>query len=284
MTSFAADRQGRTRLERRWEVPNPRAGFVVVHGIGEHSGRYRHVGDHLARAGFDVLAFDNRGFGQTAGRRAHVESFEEYLDDVEDVLAAQRKLGVPVVLMGHSLGGLIVATYLTSSRPQPDLAVLSAPALLAEVPRWQRVLAPLLARVRPTLFIKSRIDGELLSRDPAVQQAYLEDPLVIAGATAGLGNAIFTTMAATAAVLDRITIPVYVLHGDEDRLVPLAASDALAALPNAERRVWAGLRHECFNEPEQAEVMAALTDWVAGRLDAPSDAPDGSVADQSAMS
>ncbi len=285
LTSFTADRHGRTRLQRRWEVPNPKAAFVVVHGIGEHSGRYRHVGDHLAGAGFDVLAFDNRGFGQSAGRRAHVDAFDDYLDDVEDTLAAQRELGVPVVLMGHSLGGLIAATYLTSDRPQPDLAVLSAPALVADVPRWQRVLAPLLARIRPTLFIKSTIDAELLSRDDDVQRAYVEDPLVIAGATAGLGNAIFTTMESTAAALDRVTIPVYVLHGDEDRLVPLVASDGLASLPSAERRIWRGLRHECLNEPEQGEVLAALVEWVDDRLSTMAHpGPLVSEPDQSAMS
>ncbi len=261
-TEFTSTRDGLSQLERRWEVADPRAVVVIVHGIGEHSGRYLHVGAHLAEAGYQVVAFDNRGFGQSGGRRAFVESFDRYLDDVEDVLATQRSLGVPVVLLGHSLGGLISATYLVSDRPQPDLAVLSAPALHAEVPRWQRVLAPLLGRIAPKLFIKAKIDGSLLSRDLAVQEAYLNDPLVIAGATARLGAETFSTMADTSASIGRISAPTYVLHGDADRLVPLSASDGVAALAIAERRVWKGLRHECFNEPEQGEVLAELTAWL----------------------
>jgi alpha-beta hydrolase superfamily lysophospholipase len=253
---------GRKFLAIHAQAANAKGAVVIVHGIGEHSGRYLHVGAHLADAGYHVVAFDNRGFGQSGGRRAFVESFDRYLDDVEDVLATQRALGVPVVLLGHSLGGLISATYLASDRPLPDLAVLSAPALHAEVPRWQRVLAPLLGRIAPKLFIASKIDGSLLSRDAAVHEAYLNDPLVIAGATARLGAETFTAMAETSAAIARISVPTYVLHGDADRLVPLAASDGVAALAVAERRVWNGLRHECFNEPEQAEVLAELTAWL----------------------
>jgi alpha-beta hydrolase superfamily lysophospholipase len=253
-------------LERHWSVPDPKASVVVVHGIGEHSGRYRHVGAFLAAHGFDVLAFDNRGFGQSGGRRAHVDSFDQYLDDVEDVLARRRLLGVPVVLMGHSLGGLIVATYLTTSRPQPDLAILSAPALAAHVPRWQRVAAPLLSRIAPRFFVPSTIDAALLSRDPAVQAAYLADPLVSSSATARLGNEIFVRMASTSATLAAIRVPTYVLHGGADNLVPLAASDAVAALPVAQRRVWPGLRHECMNEPEHGDVLAAVVNWLDAQL------------------
>ncbi len=264
--SLEASRDGLTRLERHWGSPRARAAIVLVHGIGEHSGRYEHVGAHLAANGFDVLGFDNRGFGQSGGKRGHVDSFDQFLDDVEDMLAKQRALGLPTVLMGHSLGGLIAAAYLVSDRPQPDLAVLSAPALEAIVPRWQRVLAPLLSKVLPRVFVKSKIEPELLSRDIAVQNAYTDDPLVFGGATAMLGSEIFATMAATSVRLDSIKVPVYVIHGDEDHLVPLSASDELASLDNVERRTWAGLRHECMNEPEHQVVLDELTDWLCCQL------------------
>lgn len=239
---------------------------MLVHGIGEHSGRYERVGAHLAARGFDVLAFDNRGFGQSGGKRAHVDSFDHYLDDIEDVLEIQRGLELPTVLIGHSLGGLMVATYLASDRPQPDFGVLSAPAIEAIVPRWQRRLAPVLGKILPKAFIKSKIDVELLSRDVSVQQAYLDDPLVFGGATARMGAATFEAMASTSQNLASISVPVYCLHGSEDHLVPLSASDGLAALPNVERRVWDGLRHECMNEPEQDQVLAELSDWIAAQL------------------
>ncbi len=265
-TSFAATRDGLSQLRRRWAAPEPRAAMLLVHGIGEHSGRYEHVGAALAGAGIDTLGFDNRGFGQSGGRRAHVDSFDQFLDDVEDLLAERRSLDVPVVLMGHSLGGLIATRYLVGRRSKPDLAVLSAPALHAEVPRWQRVAAPVLGRVASTVFIESKIDGQLLSRDVEVQTAYVEDPLVIAGATAGLGHAIFTAMRSAMAGIGRITVPTYVLHGEDDRLVPPSASEPLGEQPNVTRKTWPGLRHECLNEPEQDDVIADLIRWLDGQL------------------
>lgn len=266
-TELAATRDGLTQLRRYWKVADPKAAVLLVHGIGEHSGRYEHVGGFLAARGFDVLGFDNRGFGQSGGRRAFVNSFDEYLDDVEDLMANRRELGVPVVLLGHSLGGLIGATYLASSRPAPDLGVLSAPALAAIIPRWRRVLAPILSRIAPKLFLKSKIEGELLSRDTEVQDKYLTDPLVIAGSTAGLGAAILRTMTDTTDRVAAITVPTYVLHGAEDRLVPPSASAPLAALSNVTYRLWDGLRHECFNEPEQVEVMTAMAEWLETKLE-----------------
>ena len=240
--------------------------MLIVHGIGEHSGRYEHVGSFFADHGIDTMGYDLRGFGQSGGRRVFVKSFDQYLDDVEALLEMRRAAGVPVVLMGHSLGGLIVTTYLVSDRPQPDLAVISAPALHAVVPKWKKALAPVLGRVLPKQHIPSKIEPELLSRDVSVQKAYVDDPLVIAGATARLGQEIFSTMESTSSKLDRIRVPAYVLHGAEDGLVPPDASEALGGLPNVTRKVWDGLRHECLNEPEQDEVLAAIGAWLDDQL------------------
>lgn len=265
-TELSATTDGFTQLRRRWAVDTPRAAMLIVHGIGEHSGRYEHVGQFFAEYGIDTLSYDQRGFGQSGGRRAFVKSFDQYLDDVDQLLAERRSLGVPVVLMGHSLGGLVVTTHLVSDRPQPDLAVISAPALHAEVPAWQKMLAPVLGRLAPKSHIPSKIEPELLSRDVAVQRAYVDDPLVIAGATAGLGHEIFSTMTATSSALDRVSVPAYVLHGAEDRLVPPSASEALGLLPDVTRKVWDGLRHECLNEPEQTEVLTDLVAWLDDQL------------------
>jgi alpha-beta hydrolase superfamily lysophospholipase len=240
--------------------------MLIVHGIGEHSGRYEHVGSYLAARGIDVLAFDNRGFGQSGGKRGHVGRFDEFLDDVEDLLAERRRLSVPVVLFGHSLGGLIAATYLVGGRPRPDLAVLSSPALQAVVPSWQRATTPVLGRLAPRLFVPSRIDGTLLSRDPAVGERYRRDPLVVGGATAGLARAVFETMDATNAALARLSLPALVVHGEGDDLVPASASAALEALPNVTRRLYPEFRHECFNEPEHTEVLADLVTWLDVQL------------------
>ena len=236
--------------------------MLLVHGIGEHSGRYEHVGQAFAAAGIDTLSYDARGFGQSEGRRAYVDHFDEYVLDVADLLAERRTMGVPIILMGHSLGGLVVSTYLVGDHPQPDLAVLSSPALEAEIPRWQRVVAPVLGRVAPEFHLKADFDGSVLSRDETVQREYDQDPLRVDGSTARLGREIIRAMKHTSALIGRISIPLYVLHGENDTLVPPSASAAIGRLPNATRKTWPGLRHECLNEPEQDQVIADLVGWL----------------------
>jgi len=263
---LAENRDGSSQLRRHWQTNDARAALQIVHGIGEHSGRYLHVGDFLANRGIDVAAFDNRGFGQSAGRRGHIDRFDIYLDDIADRLEERRQLGGPVGLLGHSLGGLMVASYAVSDRPQPDLVVLSAPALSAEVPRWQRVAAPIVGRIAPKVFVPSKIDGEILTKDKEVQQAYLNDPLGVAGATAGLGHEIFSAMEAVSGKISELRAPTYVIHGQADKLVPQSASRGLEALPNVTYRSWPNLRHECFNEPEHPEVLGELVTWIDEQL------------------
>lgn len=264
--SFGSTRDGLTQRRRHWSVDAPKAAILLVHGIGEHSGRYEHVGDALSDAGYDVLSFDQRGFGETGGRRAFVSDFSQFTDDVADLLAERRELGVPVVLMGHSLGGLVVVTSLLGDDPQPDFAVLSAPALGAEIPKWQRLTIPVLSRVSPKLFVKSDFDGTILSSDVAVQEAYDNDPLRVGGATASLGREIMAAMAAAAERVDTIGLPVYVLHGANDALVKPEVSEAIGELANVTRKVWPGLRHEAMNEPEWPNVVAGITTWLDAQI------------------
>jgi len=265
-------RDGTTQLQRRWRAADlgldaaPRSALVAVHGLGEHSGRYDHVGRFLAALGHDVLAFDNRGFGQSGGRRGHVDSFDEFLDDVEDMVIERRQLGAPVVLFGHSLGGLIAATYVVRGRPAPDLLVLSSPALDADVPRWQRVVAPVLSRFKPNLFVANNIDPEVLSHDEEVQVAYRDDPLRVGGSTARLGQQVFDAMREASAGTRRVNVPTYVFHGAADRLVPPRASERLAAQDNVTYRLWPGLRHECLNEAARFNVLGELAAWLDEEL------------------
>jgi len=261
-TASVVNRAGLKRFERRWPVEDPRAAVLLVHGVAEHSGRYEHVASAFNAKGYDVLSFDLRGHGESEGRRGHIDSFSNFLDDIEELIEQRRTLGVPVVLFAHSLGGLIASAYVVDGRPAPDLLVVSAPALAADVPGWQRVLANAMSRIAPTLAIKNDLKGELLSRDDAVGIAYRDDPLRVRVATARMGYEIFATMAATQAALAKITIPTYVLHGADDRLVRPSASEPFEKLPNVTRVVHAGLRHECLNEPEQDEVIAGITDWI----------------------
>src|ERR1044072_8967419 len=159
----AAD--GTDILVREWASDSapgwPWASVLLVHGLGEHSGRYEHVGDQMTSAGLEVQAYDRRGQGGSGGRRGDIERWSQFHDDLAERLAVVRagSAGRPVVLYGHSLGGLIVTGYLYSDRPKPDLVVLSSPALGDTLPTWKKKLARVLARITPTLAIPNDFDG-----------------------------------------------------------------------------------------------------------------------------
>lgn len=264
---YGINRRGLRQLRRRWTAAGePRGIVLLLHGINEHSGRYEHVGRQLAAAGFHTVAYDHQGHGESAGIRSYVESFERFLEDVEDHLANCRELGLPIILLGHSMGGLIATAYSVSDRPQPDLLVLSAPALGADVPGWQRAWAPRLANIVPSLFLPSRLDGTILSRDPAVGEAYNSDPLTITGSTVRLGDELFRAMEATTGSVHQIRRPTWVVHGSADRLCPAEASECLEGLPNVTRIVAPGLEHEVFNEPEGPTYLSAAIEWINDNL------------------
>lgn len=258
-------------LVRHWAPAGAPWGTVVlVHGIAEHSGRYEHVGGWLADAGLDVLAADLRGFGGSGGRRAYVKRWSQLHDDLADQIAAARAGAGdrPVALWGHSLGGLLALGYCVAERPRPlpDALVVSAPALDSSTPGWQRTLAAVLTRVAPTIALKNAFDGSVLSRDPAVAERYQADPLNVHVTTARLGAEALREQARVREVVGRLTIPTYVLHGEDDRLVPTASSEPLDRLALVTRRTWPGLRHESHNEPEGHEVVAAAVAWLRSVL------------------
>lgn len=258
----------------RWPAAGTRrAHLLLIHGIAEHAGRHAHVASRFAAAGIETHAFDLRGFGGSAGRRAYVGRWSEYHDDLEDQLTAIRATAgeLPVVLYGHSMGGLIALGYVLADppRPAPDLLVLSAPAIAAIVARWKRDLADVLGRVLPRLEIPNDLPAGGLARDPQVEIAYRSDPLNVHRTTARLGMELFHEQARVQAALARIgalPTPTYVLHGSEDPIVPLSSSASLERRENVTRRVYPGLRHETHNEPEALAVIDDTTGWIEKSL------------------
>lgn len=243
----------------------PKATLVLVHGIAEHSGRYERTGSLLAGTGFHVRSFDLRGAGASGGRRWDIEDWDLYLDQVERHLRWARSQERPVVLFGHSLGGTVALDYALGDRPQPDLLVLSAPALEAGA-RWQRAIAPLLARLAPTLPIPNRIKGPSLSRDPAVGEAYFADPLVQTSTTPRLGLQFFEAMDRVREGLHRLKVPTLVIQGGDDRLTDPRSTASLAEHQLVDRRLYPGLRHEVLNEPEGPQVVIDVAKWIESRL------------------
>jgi len=262
-TAEIAAADGTRLFVREWSTDSPRAALLIVHGLGEHSGRWEHVAEFFVGRGYSVTAFDLRGHGRSGGDRVDITTFDEYLSDLELMVDRTRKPGLPLVVYGHSMGGLIATAFAVGDRPQPDVYVLSAPALAAAAPLPLRVAARFLGKVAPRMRLPSSIKGEQLSRDESVGEAYFADELVETRATARFGAALLGEMDTIGDRLDRIHVPALVIHGTDDELVPPSASAPLAAVPGIERRLFAGLRHELHNEPEQAEVL----DFVGGWLD-----------------
>lgn len=260
----------------------PWAIALVVHGLGEHAGRYRTVAGALTGAGIDVHAYDHRGFGGSAGPRAHVERWGQLHDDLAERLVAARAAGpgLPLILYGHSMGGLIAAGYVLSGRdlPLPDLLVLSAPALDSEQPGWKKALARALTGITPRMKVPNGLPAGGLSRDPAVQPAVDADPLCLGSSTVRLGAEAFAEQARIREMIARISampMPTYVFHGSADPIVPPRASAILEGKGGVTRRVHEGLRHECHHEPEQAEVLGGVVAWLRAACPVTASAPAG---------
>lgn len=276
VVEHVAARDGTSLLVRRWPVPSGEAwaSLLLVHGLAEHTGRYEHVGTQLAAAGIDTQGFDLRGFGASAGARASVDRWSQLHDDLEERLNAVRSTAPerPLVLYGHSLGGLISLGYVLDGRARPDLLVLSAPAIGARIPLWQRALVGSLKRVRPGMLLDNRLDPNQLCCDPTVGAHYKRDPLNQHKSTVRFADAAFAEQRRVAAALDRLSIPTLVIHGGDDQIVPVATSEVLEGRPGVTRRVYPGLRHELHNESDGPRIEAEVIAWIrerASRLHAP---------------
>jgi len=252
-----------------WTVDAPVGVVAIVHGLHEHGGRYAAVAARLARAGHASYAVDHPGHGRSPGTRGNIGSMAGTVDGVAALvrLAAQRHPGLPLFVYGHSLGGLIALQYLTGS---PDAgirgAVISAPALdTSAASGVQRRVAPVLSRLLPDLGVLS-LDAEAISRDPAVVADYRNDPLNHTGKVrARTGSEMMLTVAGMPQRLRSLTMPLFVLHGGADRLVPTAASEmvpAYAGSADLTRTVYPGLFHEPHNEPEKEQVLDDVVAWL----------------------
>lgn len=260
---------------RAWLPDGPvRAVIVLVHGVAEHAGRYEHVGEFLADAGYAVYALDHIGHGRSGGHRGNLDSVDGAADNVEQlrVIAARQHPDVPEFLLGHSMGSLIVL-YLATRAPI-DVAgiIVSAPPLDIPVGNpLQRLFAPVLSALAPNLGVL-QLDSSTISRDPAVVAAYDGDPLVFRGKLpARTGAEILAATATVKSRLGALTVPTLVLHGSADTLADPSSSDMLergAAAKDLTVIRYEGLYHEVFNEPERDTVLADVQRWIQAHLPA----------------
>jgi alpha-beta hydrolase superfamily lysophospholipase len=267
--------RGTSRLYRQTWLPDgdPRAVVVLAHGLGEHSGRYASLARHCTDRGFAVCALDHHGHGKSEGLAGHVERFSVYLDGVRELVAHVREElpGLPMFMLGHSMGGLIAATFMRESQSAFRGCVLSGPALLSDaapnaIVLWLNRLISSLAPTVPMI----GLDPAGVSRDPEVVRAYVSDPLVHHGKlSARLIAELMATMGATLAAASEILLPLLIMHGEADVLTsPSGSREFYASVASVDKtlKLYPGLYHEIFNEPERDAVLADMTDWLEGRL------------------
>jgi acylglycerol lipase len=260
---------GELLFRRGWIPERARATVLIVHGFAEHSGRYEHVGRFLAERGFAAHAYDHRGHGRSAGRRCHVDRFNEYLDDLTIVLEQVRadRPGDPAFLVGHSMGGLVVATFARERKPDVSGVVLSGAALALPQGNSRIRIARLMRAILPRLRLDAGLDLQGLSTDPRVIEAYLADPLVERKMTASLAAELLGAVERTGSNGSDVALPLLVLHGGDDPICPPEGSERFAAAARAGRFVrYPGLRHEIFNEPSHRDVLADVAAFFDERL------------------
>ncbi|MGH2632653.1 MAG: lysophospholipase [Tepidiformaceae bacterium] len=255
---------GATIYEQRWApVDEARAVLAICHGYAEHSGRYAEVAAYLTERGYVVEALDLRGHGRSSGERVTVQSFSEFWDDVDAFLARvrERNSGKPLFLLGHSMGGGVVTSYVLARKPALDGLLLSGAAMLGLRPRRMPVHDSEEANRRPAPLAASAI-----SRDPTVVAAYENDPLVYRGApnpNAGAASAAAYELVQSS--MDTIELPLLIMHGTADLLVPYQGSEVLferAVSKDKTLKLYPGLYHEILNEPERLQVLADMTAWL----------------------
>ncbi len=250
-----------------------KASVVVVHGLGEHSGRYEHVFDALNQAQFHALAVDLRGFGRSGGARACVDRFDDYLDDVDGGFALAQELGGQPArwLLGHSMGGLIVARYAQKRGAGLSGIALSSPgfAIKDEVPLWKHSLGVVLSRLLPRFSLPTEIRPTDLTRDLEMLAPLANDDLVVSSMSARLYIELLGAQGAALAEAGCIDCPVLLQAAEADQVVDVAGSYRfLAGISHGEvdSHFYPDLYHEIFNEHERAEVLGHLVQWLGRRV------------------
>jgi alpha-beta hydrolase superfamily lysophospholipase len=263
---------GGVRFARAWIPPQDVRGTVgIVHGLGEHSGRYDEAGNFLSRSGFAVVAFDQIGHGRSGGPRGHASDYTLLLEDVGVLVGELQRRGderLPKFLYGHSLGGNLVLNFALRRRPELTGLIVTSPLLRPAVrpPWWKLVLGHALNRLCPQLTLEAGIDPADLSHDPQAIQRYRDDPLVHHRVSARLGIQMLAAGRWALEHADELNVPTLLMHGAADRVTSADASREFAARAGSmcTLKVWPDRFHELHWESNRAEVLDAVLEWLKG--------------------
>lgn len=265
---------GLTMYSKGWTPEGePKAVICLIHGLGEHIGRYDHVGAAFVEAGYALLGFDHRGHGKSGGARGHTPSAEAYYKDMDAILAeaAKRYPSAPRFIYGHSLGGFLSLAYALNRKPAVRGMIISSPGLMTAL-HEQKVkvtLAKILGAIAPTITLPSGLDASHISRDPQVVKTYVNDPLVHDKTSTGFGRAALQAGEFVFAHAAELSVPILLAYCSDDKIAFPRGSDEFAKLAPKQLvtlKRFDGLYHEPHNEPEKADVLKTYVQWLDGQL------------------
>jgi alpha-beta hydrolase superfamily lysophospholipase len=249
-----------------------RGTVIIVHGLGEHAGRYDHVARKLNAWGFAVRGYDQCGHGESGGLPGSLPSDTRLLDDLADIVDSTRTRvpqGTPLILLGHSMGGLVVGRFVSLRIRPVDALIMSSPALDPGLSAFQKFLVAVLPRIAPGLRVGNGVKPQFISHDPAVVAAYKSDRLVHDRISARLARFIANEGPATVAAAAQWHVPTLLMYAGDDRLLNAGGSRAFAAAAPKELVTavcFDALYHEIFNELDATEVFATMQRWLDQRF------------------
>ena len=254
---------------------DPKAILLIAHGLAEHSGRYMNVVNHLVPSGYAVYGIDHIGHGKSDGKRVYVERFQDYTETLKNYfdMIQEWQPNKSIFLIGHSMGGLISASYLLNHQDELSGAVLSGPSIKVpdNISKAVIFVGKILSIIIPGAGLV-QLDSDGVSRDSSVVEAYVNDPLVYTGkATARLGAELIKTMQNVTRQAAKINLPIMIAQGSDDKLVDPGGAQLLYDLIGSKDKtikIYNGLYHEIFNEPEHEQVLSDVTTWIDSHLGA----------------
>ncbi len=257
-----------------WEptVAQPKAVVCLVHGLGEHSSRYAHVAEAFGKEGFTLFAADLRGHGRSGGARGYVSSVEDFMQDIDSLLeqARTRYPGLPLILYGHSLGGLLVLHYSLKRKPHVKGVIATGAALRSALEQQPvKIMAVrVLGSLMPKVAMPSGLETAAISRDEKVVQMYKANPLVHDKVALGFGKTMLDATQWTIEHAGEFPLPLLLMHGKADRITFSAGSAEFAAAlkDKCTLILWDDAYHELHNEPEKNEVFKTMTTWMDARV------------------
>lgn len=276
MKTFEAkweDKEGINFFAQGWEPDErqPKAFLALVHGLGDHTSRFTHLGKALTAAGYAIAGFDLRGHGRSGGARGHTPSLDAYMQDIRRFfqLMTPRYPQIPHFLYGHSLGGLLTLAYAIQYGAGLRGVIVTGAALRDSLQKQKAKLAlvKLLAPILPKMSVQSGLDIKALSHDPKIIEAYRNDPLVHYNITLGFGRTGLSAIDLCFARAKEFPVPLLMIHGKADKITYSSGSEEFAKLVrdaggDVTLKVWENLYHEVHNEPEKEEVFQFMIEWL----------------------